>query len=56
MNFGQSVYTIGEDKRLVQLALILSNPSTTDITIRVLSDDGSATGETLIICIMITVY
>ena len=56
MNFSQAVYAIGEDKRLVQLVLILSNPSTTDITIRVFSDDGSATGETLIICIMITVY
>ena len=45
MNFDQSVYGIDEDKGLVQLILILNSPSTTNITVRVFSDDGSATGK-----------
>ena len=45
MNFDQSMYSTDEDKGSVQLVLILSSPSTTDITVRVFSDDGSATGK-----------
>ena len=45
VNFDQSTYGIDEDKGSVQLLLELSNPSTTDITIRVFSSDGSATGK-----------
>ena len=45
MNFDQSVYGIDEDKGLVQLTLILNSPSTTNITVRIFSDDGSATGK-----------
>ena len=47
VNFDQSTYSIDEDKGSVQLLLELSNPSTTDITIRVFSSDGSATGKDL---------
>ena len=49
VNFSQSTYGIDEDKGPLQLMLILSNPSTTNITIRVFSNDGSATGEKCII-------
>ena len=45
VNFDQSTYSTDEDKGSVQLVLILSNPSATDITVRVFSDDGSATGK-----------
>ena len=48
MNFDQSTYAINEDKGSVQLLLGLSNPSTTDITVRVFSSDGSATGKDFI--------
>ena len=47
VNFDQSTYAINEDKGSVQLLLELSNPSTTDITVRVFSRDGSATGKDL---------
>jgi len=47
VNFGQSTYTIDEDKGPVQVMLILSSLSTTDITVIVYSNDGSATGENL---------
>ena len=49
VNFGQSTYGIDEDKGPLQLMLILSNPSTSNITIRVFSNDGSAAGEKCII-------
>ena len=45
MGFAQLRYNIDEDKGSVQLLLELSNASTTDITIRLLSIDGSATGK-----------
>ena len=45
ITFNQSTYTINEDDGLVTIVLILSNPSTTDITVQVLTTDGSATGE-----------
>ena len=51
VNFDQSTYGIDEDKGPVQLMLILSNPSTADITIRVFSNDGLATGEDFILFI-----
>ena len=47
VNFDQSVYSTDEDKGLVQLVLILSSPSITDITVRIFSVDGSATGKDL---------
>ncbi|XP_065900323.1 adhesion G-protein coupled receptor V1-like [Dysidea avara] len=43
-NFNQSTYNVDEDDGPAQLVLVLSNPSSTDITISVFSTDGSATG------------
>ena len=45
VNFGQSTYSTNEDKGSVQLVLILSSSSTTDITVIIFSDDGTATGK-----------
>ena len=44
VSFGQTIYEIDEYGGLAQLAIILSNPSLTDITIEVSTSDGSATG------------
>ena len=45
VTFTQSTYNVDEDDGPVQPVLILSNPSSTDITISVFSTDGSATGK-----------
>ena len=45
MKFNQSTYNIDEDDGPAQPVLVLSNPSSTDITISVFSTDGSATGK-----------
>ena len=45
VSFKQSTYTTFEDDGSVTIVLILSNPSTTDITVQVSTTDGSATGE-----------
>ena len=43
--FSQTTYNVNEDAGPVQPTLILSNPSSTDITVQVTSGGGSATGE-----------
>ena len=43
--FNQSMYSVNEDAGLVQPVLVISNPSSTDITVQVTNTDGSATGE-----------
>ena len=45
VTFNQSTYNVDEDDGPAQLVLVLSNPSSTDITISVFSTDGSATGK-----------
>ena len=45
MRFRQPTYNVDEDDRPAQPELVLSNPSSTDITVQVLNTDGSATGE-----------
>ena len=42
--FNQSMYNVDESDVLYPV-LVLSNPSLTDITVRMFSTDGSATGE-----------
>ena len=44
-NFNQSTYNVNEDDGPAQPVLVLSNPSSTDITISVFSTDGSAIGK-----------
>ena len=43
--FEQTAYRVDEDDGPAPPVLVLSNPSTTDITVQVSTTDGSATGE-----------
>ena len=56
--FNQSIYSVNEDagpvqpvrvsvhnEPLVLVVIMISNPSSTDITVQVTNTDGSATGE-----------
>ena len=45
MTFSQSTYSVNEDAGTAQIALILSNPSSTDITVVVYNTNGKAFGE-----------
>ena len=45
VNFEQSMYSVNENAGPAQPVLVLSNPSSTDITVQVFNTDGSATGE-----------
>ena len=45
MKFEQSAYNVTEGIERVQITLILSDSLSTNITIEVLSIDGSATGK-----------
>ena len=45
MSFNQSTYSVDEDDGPAQPVLVLSNPSSTDITVQVRSNDITATGE-----------
>ena len=46
VSFNQSTYSVNEDDGPAQPVLVLSNPSSTDITVQVISsDDITATGE-----------
>ena len=45
VTINQSTYNVDEDDGPAQPVLVLSNPSSTDITISVFSTDGSATGK-----------
>ena len=45
VSFEQSMYSVNENAGPVQLVLVLSNPSSTDITVQVTTTDGSSTGE-----------
>ena len=44
VTFSQSTYTIDEDTGAVQPQMVLTNPSSTSITVEVFNTDGSATG------------
>ena len=45
VSLNQLTYSVNEDNTLLQPTLILTNPSSTDITIEVLSANGSAFGK-----------
>ena len=45
--FNQSTYSATESDGQVQLAVLITNPSSTDITVQVLSTNVSATGKYL---------
>ena len=42
VKFSQVAYSIGENNRMVQIELVLSNPSSTNITVQVFNTDKSA--------------
>ena len=55
--FNQSTYIINEDDGPAQPVLVLSNPSSTDITVQVEATNGSATGKyIIIICLNVFVH
>ena len=45
VKFSQLAYSVGENNGMVQIVLVLSNPSSTVITAQVSNTDGSATSE-----------
>ena len=45
VSFSQSTYSVNEDAGPVQFELVLSNPSSTDITVQVRDTQNTATGE-----------
>ena len=53
--FSQTTYSVSEDGGPVQPTLVLSNPSSTDITVQVTNTDGLATGEYYSILLIIMV-
>ena len=44
MSFNESAYTINENEGPVQPVIVLSNPSSTDVTVQVTDGGGTATG------------
>ena len=45
VNFEELTYSVDEDDGTVELVLLLSDSLSTDVTIQVVTTDGSATGE-----------
>ena len=45
MRFNQSVYIVIEETEAAQLVLIITYPSSTNITVQVTSNDAEAIGE-----------
>ena len=45
VSFGESAYTVDENNGPALLTVVFSNPSSTDITIKVFTIDGSANGN-----------
>jgi len=45
ISFEQAAYDVDEDDGPAQPVLVLSNPSSTDITVELLSTDGTAIGK-----------
>ena len=43
--FSQSAYSVKENDEPAQAVLVLSSPSSTDVTVEVYNTDGSATGK-----------
>ena len=47
VSFSQSTYSVNEGDGVVQPVLVLSNPSSADITVQVRSNDNTATGKAI---------
>ena len=53
--FSETTYSVNENAGSAQPVLVLSNPSTSDVTVEVTTTDGSATGEYYSILIINTI-
>ena len=49
ISFSQSLYSVAENSGVVEIFMVLSNPSPTDITVQVLNTEGSATGKNILL-------
>ena len=54
--FQQSMYSVREDNRYVQIEVSLSNPSSTSITVELFGSDRSATGDIYIYIYIYYIY
>ena len=45
VKFSQVAYSVGENNRMVRIELVLSIPSSTNITVQVFNTDRSANGK-----------
>ena len=45
ISFNESTYSVNEDNGSIQPILVLSNPSSTDITVQVIDYNDTATSE-----------
>ena len=43
--FNQPTYSVNEEDKMVQIALVLSSSSATDITIKIVDNNTTATGK-----------
>ena len=43
--FSETLYSVNEGGGSAQIGIVLSNPSSTTITVQVFNTDGTATGE-----------
>ena len=54
--FSEQMYFVDEDAGPIDPVLVLSNPTSTDVTVEVFNTDGSATGEQLCTMIILHVF
>ena len=45
ISFNQSMYSVNENEGSIQPVLVLSNPSSTDVTVQVTDEEGTASGK-----------
>jgi len=45
VSFAQSTYFVNETDNFVQVEMVLSNPSSTNVTVQIISSDVTGTGE-----------
>ena len=55
VSFNQSTYSVNENSGPVQPVLVLSNPSTIDITVEIMNNDNTAIGKQSVILINVSV-
>ena len=53
ISFNQLTYYVNENNETVELMATLSNPSTTDITVQIISNDITAMSKFTYVCIVL---